>query len=206
MTRDGWIRSAWERREDYPCHRIRCHRDEVRTELSRATCPNREWSSWDYRYLSSHYMWDRETFFPAQCDQWYRCRSSSMSHRLYARDFWYTSCRVHTASGEAGNCRKWICEEASSPESTHDASEATRNTEARWRSRCSRYRLSDFTKGESIISLVIHSWIRIILVINNLYALSRCTRSDIPSDTVRCIHSVTYGYMSIHSLLLRFTS
>ena len=150
MTRDCRICSAWERRQDDPCHRIWSHRDSRVTLTPWATRADRIRSQRAHRYVSSDDMWDRAIILPTQCDERYRCRTGSMSHRPYTCYVWYSSDGIHTAPGKKRDSWEWIREEATDPEVAHDAPEAIRDTEARWRCRCSRDRISHEPESEII--------------------------------------------------------
>jgi hypothetical protein len=76
-------------------------------------------------------MWDREIILPAQCHQWYRCRTGSRSDRAYPRYRRYPDYRVHATPGEEMNRWEWIREEATSTESLATCPEALRDTKTR---------------------------------------------------------------------------
>ncbi len=128
-----------------------------------ATSSDRKWSRGAYRYLSSHYLWSRATLFPSECHQWYRCRACERSRPPYSCFSWYTTSRVHSSSGEAGNSRKWICQETSGPEGTHDGARTQWDPKARWCCWCSCNSVSHGTEGESINSLANKHWIDTII-------------------------------------------
>ncbi len=134
------------------CDRVWSHIDSSRTFTLREASPDREWSPRAHRYLSSYDLWSRETLFPTECHQWYRCRACQRSRSSYPCFSWHTNSRVYSSSGEAGNSRKWICQETSGPEGSHDGALTQWDPEARWCCRCSCYRLSHGTEGENYIS------------------------------------------------------